>query len=72
MIVTSLAADNIGAVGEFANGLNERVAIDPRLSRAKILGRPFHDIRKVNFCGSTETNTPPALDHERTIRLSGR
>ena len=48
-----------------AKCLNERVAIDARLSRTKILGGPFDDICKVEFRGSTETNAPPPLRHER-------
>ena len=58
-----------GPVGEFANRLNERVPIDARLSRAKILSSPFKDIGKVDLSGSTETNAPYPLGHEGSIRL---
>jgi hypothetical protein len=71
-LVPSLGAYDVGAVGELANRLNERVPIDARLSRAKILGRPFEDIGEVDFCGSTETNPPPPLSHEGSIRMFWR
>src|SRR5262249_46409786 len=42
--VTGLGACDIGSVGKLANRLNERVPIDTRLPRAKILSRPFEDV----------------------------
>ena len=54
----------IGTVGKLANRLNKGIPIDARLSRAKILGAPFEDVGKVDFCGSAETNVPSSLGHE--------
>ena len=71
-LVSGLGACNIGTVSKIANRLNERVPIDPRLSRAKILGGPFEDVRKVEFCGSAETNAPSPLSHDGAIRLFRR
>ena len=71
-LIPGLGAYDIRAVGEFANRLNERVAIDARLSRAKILGGPFEDVGKVDFCGSAETNPPSPFGHEGSIRLFRR
>ena len=62
---SGFGARNVGTVGKFADRLNERVPIDARLPRAKILSGPFDDIRKVEFCGGTETNAPSALGHWR-------
>ena len=62
-LISSLGARNIGAFGKFANRLNERLLIDTRLSRAKIFGGPFDDIRKVEFCGGAEANAPSQLGH---------
>jgi hypothetical protein len=63
-LVSGLGARDIGTVGKFANRLNDGVAIDTRLSRAKILSGPFEDIRKVEFCGGTEPDVPFPLDHK--------
>ena len=57
-LISSFGARNIGTFGKFANRLNERILIDTRLSRAKILSSPFDDIRKVEFCGSAEADAP--------------
>jgi hypothetical protein len=62
-LISSFGAGNIGTVGKFANRLNERILIDTRLSRAKILSGPFDDIRKVEFCGSAEADAPSRLGH---------
>jgi hypothetical protein len=63
-LVSGLGARGIGTVGEFADRLNDGVAVDTRLSRAKILGGPFKDIRKVEFCGGAEPDVPFPLDQE--------
>jgi hypothetical protein len=62
-LVPGLRARNIGAVGKLADRLNERVAIDARLSRAKILGGPLQDVREVEFGGGAETDAPSPPDH---------
>jgi hypothetical protein len=64
-LTSGFGACNIGTVGKFANRLNECVPVDSRLPRAKILGGPFDDIRKVEFCGSAEANAPSPLGHWR-------
>jgi hypothetical protein len=71
-LIPGFGANDIGAVGEFANRQNERVPIDVRLSRAKILGSPFENVGKIDFCGSAETNPPSVLGHEDSIRLFWR
>jgi hypothetical protein len=71
-LIPGLGTYDIGAVGEFTNRLNERVPIETRLSRAKILGSPFEDVGKVDFCDSAETNPPSALGHEDSIQLFWR
>ena len=63
-LVSCLGTRDIGTVGKFANRLNDGVAVDTRLSRAKILSGPFEDIRKVEFRGGAEPDTPFPLDHE--------
>lgn len=68
-LISGLGARNFGTIGKFANRLNERVPIDTRLSRAKILSGPFQDVRKVEFRGSAEANAPFPLGHRRSIRL---
>jgi len=50
-LVSSFRARDIGAVGKFADRLDKRVSIGTRLPSAKILGCPFEDICKVEFCG---------------------
>lgn len=62
-LTSSFGAHNVGAVGKFANRLNEHVPINARLPLAEILAGPFHDIRKVEFGGSAETDAPFSLDH---------
>ena len=62
-LISGFGARNIGTFGKFANRLNERILIDTRLSRAKVLSGPFDDIRKVEFCGSAEADAPSPLDH---------
>lgn len=64
-LVTGLRARNIGTLGKLANGLNERVAIDARLPRAKILSGPFDYVREVEFGGGAETDAPSPLGHCR-------
>lgn len=68
-LVSGLGACDVGTAGKLANRLNERVPIGTRLSRAKILGRPFEDVRKVEFRGCAETDAPPLLPHDASIRL---
>ena len=63
-LVPGPGARNIGTVGKLANRLNKGVPIGARLARAKILGAPFEDVGKVDFCGSAETNAPSSLGHE--------
>jgi hypothetical protein len=66
-LVPDPGSHNIGTLSQFANRLNERVAIDTRLSGAKIFRRPFENIRKVDFGGGTETDTPSPLAHMGSI-----
>ena len=70
-LIPSLGACDIRTIGKLTNRLNERDPIVSRLSRAKILGSPFQDVGKVDFCGGAETNPPSALGHE-SIRLFWR
>jgi hypothetical protein len=63
---------NVRTVRKFADRPNERVPIDSRLSGAEILGGPFQDIRKIELCGSAETNTPFLPGHEATIPMFGK
>jgi len=62
-LISSFGPRDIGTFGKFANRLNERTVIDTRLLRAKILGGPFDDIRKVEFRGSAEADVPSPLGH---------
>jgi hypothetical protein len=66
-LVSGLGPHNIGTFDKFADRLNERVPIDSGLSRAEILSGPFEDIRKIELCGSAETNAPSLLGHEASI-----
>jgi len=71
-LIAGLGACKLGIAGEFADRLDEGVAIDARLPRAKILDGPSEDIGEVELGGSTETNAPPTPGHEGAIRLFGR
>ncbi|MGY4504818.1 hypothetical protein ACVWYH_008775 [Bradyrhizobium sp. GM24.11] len=71
-LVAGPGSRNVRTVREFGDRLNERVPIDSRLSGAEILGGPFQDIRKIELCGSAETNTPFLLGHEVTIPMFGK
>jgi hypothetical protein len=71
-LVPGPGSHDIGTAGQFANRLNECVPIDTRLSGAKILRRPFENIRKVEFGSGTETDTPSPLGHKGSIPLSWR
>ncbi len=71
-LVSGLGARDVGTFDKFADRLNERVSINSRLSVAEILGGPFQDIRKIELCGSAETNTPFLLSHEATIQMFGK
>ena len=51
-------------VGKFADRVNDGVAVDTRLSRAKILSGPLEDIRNVEFCGGAEPDVPFPLAHK--------
>jgi hypothetical protein len=62
-LVPGLGARYIGTVGKFANSLNERVPIDARLARAKILRTPSEDVSEVDLRGCAETNAPSPLGH---------
>ena len=63
-LVSGLGARDIGTIGKFADRLDDGVAVDTRLSRAKILSGPFEDIRKVEFCGGAKPDVPFPLDHK--------
>jgi hypothetical protein len=63
-LVSGPGARYIWTAGKLANRLNKGVPIGARLARAKILGAPFEDVGKVDFCGSAETNAPSSLGHE--------
>ena len=67
-LVAGLRARNIGTVGKLADRQNERVAINTRLSRAKILGGPFEDVGEVEFGGGAEADAPSLLGHAGSIR----
>jgi hypothetical protein len=66
---SGFGARNVGTVGKLANRLNQRVPIDTRLPRAKVLSGPFDDIRKVKFCSSAEADAPSSLGHGGSSRL---
>ncbi len=67
-LISSFGARNIGTFGKFANRLNERLLIDPRLSRAKIFSGPLDDIRKVELRGGAEADAPSPLGHWGSTR----
>ena len=67
-LISGFGARDIGPVSQFGDRLNERVAVDTRLSHAKILRGPFEDVGEVEFCGSAETDAPCPLGHESSIR----
>ena len=71
-LVPGPGARYIGTVGKLANRPNKGVAIDARLSRAKILCGPLEDVGKVDFRGSAETNAPFPPGHDSSIRRFGR
>lgn len=71
-LVSGPGPRNVRTVHKFADRPNERVPTDSRLSVAEILGGPFQDIRKIELCGSAETNTPFLLRHEATIPMFGK
>jgi hypothetical protein len=62
-LISGFGTQNIGTADKFANRLNERTLIDTRLLRAKTLGGPFYDVRKVEFGGSAEADAPSPLGH---------
>lgn len=67
-LIPGFGAQNFWAVGKFANRLNKRSLVDACLSRTKILGGPFYDVRKVEFRGSAEADAPSSLSHWGPIR----
>lgn len=71
-LVSAPGPRNVRTARKFGDRLNERVPIDSRLSGAEILGGPFQDIRKIELCGTAETNTPSLLGHEATIPMLGK
>ena len=62
-LISGLGAHDVGTFGKLADRLNERVAINSRLSGAEILGGPFEDIGKIELRGGAETNTPRLPGH---------
>ena len=58
----------IRTIGKFANGPDERIAVDARLPRAEFLSGPFDDVREVELSGSAETDAPSLLGHAGFIR----
>ena len=46
-LISGLGTRDIETIGKFADRPDDGVAVDTRLSRAKILSGPFEDIRKV-------------------------
>jgi hypothetical protein len=71
-LVSGAGPRNVRTVRKFADRPNERVPIDSGLSGPEILGGPFQDIRKIELCGSAETNAPFLLGHEATIPMFGK
>lgn len=63
---------NVRTVRKFGDRLNERVPINSRLSGAEILSAPFQDVRKIELCGSAETDAPFLLGHATTIPMFGK
>jgi hypothetical protein len=70
-LVPGPGARYTGTVGELANRLNQGVPIDARLSRTKILGAPFKDVGKIDFCGGAQPNAPSSLGHAALFGRSG-
>lgn len=68
-LVASFRARKIGTVGKFGDCPDKGVSIGTRLPRAKILGGPFEDVRKVEFCGGTQADAPSRFGHAGVIRL---
>jgi len=60
---------NVGTIGEFTDGPNDRVSIGVGLARAEVLSGPFENIRQVELCGSAEANAPFGLGHDILILL---
>lgn len=71
-LVSAPGPRNVRTVRKFGDRLNERVPINSCLSGTEILGGPFQDIRKIELCGSAETNTPFLLGHEAAIPMFGK
>jgi hypothetical protein len=69
--ISGLRACNIGTPGQFSNRLNQGLPVNARLSRAKILGGPFDNVRKVDLCGGAETETPFPFGHGILFGCSG-
>jgi hypothetical protein len=63
-LVPRLGPSDVGTLGKVTDRLNENVPIEPGLSWAEILGRPFEDIREVELCCRAESNRPFSLAHE--------
>ena len=57
-LISGLGTRDIETIGKFADRPDDGVAVDTRLSRAKILSGPFEDIRKVELCGGAEPDVP--------------
>jgi hypothetical protein len=66
--VPGLRPSDTRTIAKLGDRQNERVAIDARLSRAKILSGPFEDVREVEFRGGAETDAPFSFGHAGSIR----
>jgi hypothetical protein len=62
-LVSGLGPSHAGAIGKFADRLDEDVAIESSLPGAEIFRRPFQDICEIEFGRSTEANLPAPLGH---------
>jgi hypothetical protein len=67
-LVSRPGARNLGTLSQLAHRLNKGIAIDSRLSRAKVLCGPPEDVGEVDLCGCTETNAPSPPGHDSSIR----
>ena len=57
-VIADPAAGHVGPIAERDERAKQRVAIDARLVRAKLLGRPPQDRGKVALRGRAQTDTP--------------
>src|SRR5580700_7181254 len=70
-LVARLRSGYIGTVRKLADRPNQRVAINPRLPRAEILGCPLEDVSEVELRDRAEAYAPRLLDHGPSFARAG-